>query len=173
MVDKKPGALLDFSAPTKRFLIFVAAISWAIPLSGYIVQQKVSKPQVSLANYHGSRGPWIGARDPDGVWSHHDGQTDYLFKVGQAVVWEAWTDVVEHTTISAEFSLTCDGQIIVAEDAHVYGNEKREGWKAFGVHIPTGAPVGECGIRRHVEYVGQDGQREEADYPIIHLRIVP
>ena len=171
--EKRPNALLDFSAPTKRFLIFVAVISWAIPLSGYVVQQKVARPQVTLATYHGTRGPWVGVRGPDGSWTHSDTQPTYTFRVGQAVVWEGWTDVADHTTISGEATLVCDSLPIIAEDYHTYANEKREGWKAFGLHIPNGAPVGECGVRRHIEYTGANGLHEEIDHPVIHLRIIP
>lgn len=168
------SSLFRLSGAGWRFLLFVFAASWIIPLSGALIQDKmVTPPPPTLFKPLGTRGPWLGAQLDDGAWVHGGGASQFTFAPGDTIVWEAGLEVVPGTEVSAEASLVCNGVTIFVQDFHIYANQRREGWKPLGLRIPIGTPLGDCGIRRQAEYTGANGKRESSRLNIIPVRIVP
>lgn len=165
-------ALFNVGPWAMRILMLLAVVSWGGPPLLRLMNVDLSaKPAVLLA-YHSTRGPWLGIKLTDGSFTHNDGPTDYIFHAGDWVVWESDVDVMPGATVSGEYTLWCGGKPIASADSHLYSNETRPRWRRGALQIPKGAPTGDCGIRRHGEAIGPNGEHQvKDDYPVINIKV--
>ena len=152
-------------------LLGIFLMAWGGPAALRMIGSDLVPRHAALARSCGVRGPWVGSIGDDGHLRHPAGDADTVFHPGDLIVWETCWEVVPGVTVSAESTLWCDGHPVVALDFHVYRDEKRELWKAFGLHSPPATPLGFCGIRREATLIAEDGTREVHTSPTLSLRM--